>query len=185
MDIIGVAQYLNTPATVVHVLAVVFGMGGALVSDILFSFFSKDKNLNETEIYTLSILKTIVFYALLVIAFSGFILFLSDIERYMSSAKFLSKMSILAVLIINGYILNKVAWPRVIREGFFTNVEDRNMRRLAFACGAVSVISWLSVLTLGVLNRLAMSYGLIMSLYLGIIIFGIIVALFVEKKELN
>lgn len=185
MEIIKLAQYINTPATVLHVFVVILAMGGALVSDMLFSFFSKNKNLNTTEISTLSILRTMVFYALIVIVISGFILFLADMDRYMNSAKFLAKMSILAILIVNGYILNKIVWPRVIRQGFFTNIKDRYMRMLAFTCGAVSVISWISVLILAVLNRLTMSYSLIMLLYLGVIIFGVIAALVLEKKEFN
>lgn len=178
-------QIIKTPATVVHVLAVVLGMGSALVSDLLFSFFSKDKKLNPTQISTLSILAKVVFYGLVIIIISGIALFLSDIERYMNSAKFLAKMSILLVLLVNGYILNKNVWPRLLGENFFTDIKERGIRRLAFACGAISVVSWLSVCTLGVLNRVNMSYGNIVSIYLAIVIFGIVVSLFMEKREFN
>lgn len=178
-------QDIKIPATVLHVVAVVFGMGGALVSDILFSFFSKDKKLNATEITTLIILRNIVFYSLIVVVLSGITLFLSSVEEYLNSTKFLSKMSILCILILNGYILNKYIWPHVLNKNFFTLKKERNIRRLAFVCGAISVISWLSVCALGVLDSLNMSYGLIMSTYLFIIFFGSIVALVIEKRELN
>ncbi len=185
METIDIFQYIKNPAIVVHVLSVVLGMGAALVSDILFNFFSKDKKLNETEISTLSILKNIVFYGLILIVLSGGVIFLSDVEKYASSEKFLAKMSILLVLLVNGYILNKYVWPRMLREEFFTSVAERNTRRVAFACGAVSVISWVAVCTLGVLNRLAMSYQFIIASYLAIIAFGVFVALIIERKELN
>ncbi len=185
MEIAEFFQSIKAPLAVVHVLGVVLGMGGALVSDVLFSVFAKDKNLNETEISTLSILSKIVFYSLILISISGIAIFLSDVEKYLDSAKFLAKMSILFVLLVNGYFLNKYIWPHLLNKDFFVSKEEQNTRRLSFVCGAISVISWLSVLTLGVFNRLDMSYSLIMSLYLAILLFGGIVALFVEKKELD
>ncbi|HEY4502823.1 MAG TPA: hypothetical protein VJC14_00075 [Candidatus Paceibacterota bacterium] len=185
MEFTEILQYVKTPVTVAHVLAVVLGMGAALTSDILFSFFSKDKELNATEISTLSILAKIVSYGLILIALSGIIIFLSSPEYYLNSAKFLAKMSILLVLIFNGYVLNKYIWPHLLNKDFFTSEKERGTRRLAFVCGAISVVSWLSVCTLGVLNSLNMAYGLIMGIYLSIICFGSIVALLVERKELN
>ena len=185
MEVIEFFQYIKIPATVAHVISVVFGMGGALVSDVLFSFFSKDKKLNTTEISTLSILRNVVFYSLILIALSGAIIFLSDIVQYANSAKFLAKMSILLVLLINGYVLNKYIWPHLLNKNFFTLKKERNIRKLAFVCGAVSVISWLSVCTLGILDSLSISYGLIIFIYLCIIFFGTIISLLVEKKEFN
>ncbi len=185
MEILEFFQHIKIPVTVVHVIAVVFGMGGALVSDLLFNFFSKDKKLNSTEIYTLSILKNIVFYSLIAIVLSGITIFFSDIEKYAHSAKFLAKMSILLMLLVNGYVLDKHIWPHLLNNNFFTVRKERTTRRMAFACGAISVISWLSVCALGVLDKLNMSYGLIISLYLAIIAFGVIVALLIEKRELN
>ena len=185
METVEFFQSIKTPATVAHVIAVVFGMGGALVSDILFSFFSKDKNLNKTEIYTLTILRNVVHYSLILIVLSGLVIFLSDIEKYMDSAKFLAKMSIMLILVINGYILNKFIWPHLLNKNFFTLKKERNIRRLAFACGAVSVISWVFVCILGVLKSIPVGYEIIISAYGLIVAFGIFVSLIIERKEFN
>lgn len=185
MEITEFFQDIKTPATVIHVLSVVFGMGGALISDMLFSFFSKDKKLNATEISTLSILAKLVSYSLIVIVLSGMIIFLSDTEKYINSAKFLAKMSVLLVLLINGYLLNKYIWPHLLNKDFFTLKKEKNIRKLAFVCGAVSVVSWLVVFVLGVLDSLNMSYGFIISIYLAMIICGVIISLLVEKRELD
>ncbi len=185
METLEFFQSIKTGATVAHVIAVVFGMGSALVSDILFSFFSKDKNLNKTEITTLSILRNIVRYSLMLIIFSGIMIFLSNIEKYTHSAKFLAKMSIMLVLLVNGYLLNKYIWPHLLNRKFFTLKKERDIRRLAFACGAVSVISWIFICALGVLNSVPVSYGIIILGYSTIIVFGIIISLLIERKELN
>lgn len=185
MEIIEFFGGVRIPITVVHVISVVVGMGGALTSDALFSFFSKDKHLNKTELSTLSFLSGLVFYSLIIISISGLAIFLSDIDKYLHSAKFLAKMSILALLIINGYFLNKYIWPHLLDRGFFTLKKERNIRRLAFVCGAVSVISWLFVCGLGVLDSVAMNYTKILTIYFSIIIIGVMIALLIEKKELN
>jgi len=185
MDFIEFFQYIKTPATVLHVLSVVLGMGSALTADVLFSFYSKDKKLNPTHIFTLSLLSKVVSYSLIFIVLSGAMLFLSDVNRYIHSAKFLAKMSIVLVLLVNGYVLNKYIWAHLLKEGFFTDEKERGWRKLAFACGAISVISWLSACTLGVLNRIALPYTHIISIYLLVILCGVIVSQIVEKKELN
>ncbi len=178
-------QEIKIPATILHVVSVVFGMGGALVSDLLFSFFSKDKNLNKTEITTLSILSSVVFYSLILIILSGIVIFLSNTEKYMNSDKFMAKMTILLVLCINGYFLNKYVWPHLLKRGFFTAKKERSIRKIAFFCGAVSVISWISVCALGVLDSSPIPYIYMIAIYGAIILAGGIIALSLERKELN
>jgi hypothetical protein len=57
------------------------------------------------------------------------------------------------------------------------------MRKVAFACGSISVISWVTVCALGVLDRIAISYGIFMAGYAVVILGGIVTALFMEYKE--
>ena len=185
MTIIEFFQYIKVPLLILHVISVVFGMGAALVSDILFSFYGKDKELNDTEIRTLNILSKIVFYGLIFIVLSGVGIFITDIDKYSHSAKFLTKMSIMVILLINGFVLNSYVWPRLLSKTFFTSPTDRNIRRIAFACGAVSVVSWVIICALGVMKSIPVSYGIAMSLYLIGTIFAITVALVVEKRELD
>jgi len=185
MEVAEFFQTVKTPATILHVVSVVFGMGGALVSDLLFSFFSKDKNLNKTELATLSLLAKMVFWSLWLIVLSGLMIFLSDTDYYLNSHKFLAKMTILLILILNGYVLNTYVWPHLLKKKFFTAKGERGIRKVAFVCGAISVISWLSVLALGILDSLLMSYLSIIYIYLMIVIVGGFVAIIVERKELN
>ena len=188
MELIEITEFFQSvkvPMTIMHVLAVVFGMGAALTSDALFSFFGKDKNLNKTELKTLEILSTLVLYGLVVIAISGLALFLSDPIQYLNSAKFLAKMSILVVLLLNGYLLNAYVWPHLLKKKFFTARSERSVRRLAFALGSISVISWVAVCVLGLLKDVPMNYGSIMGVYFIILSLGTLVALGVENRELN
>lgn len=173
----------KTPITIIHVLSVTFGMGSALVSDVLFTFYSDDKKLSAGEIKTLHFLSNAVWVGLIIIALSGVALFLTDIPRYVHSTKFLAKMTILGVLVINGYILHKYVWKHVIARNFLKSKKEAVMRRVSFACGAISVLSWISVCALGVLDRATMSYGVLMGGYLFLVIVGVLIGLVVEYRE--
>lgn len=183
METIEFFSLAKIPATIVHVLSVVVGMGSALLSDILFNFYSKDKHLSKTERMTLDILSKVVWISLVVIILSGVVIFFSDTSKYLASTKFLAKMTILGVLLINGYILNSYAWKHLLRPDFFTSKLEASARKISFVGGAISVISWLSVCTLGVLDSLALKYSTIMTIYLAVILAGIFVALFMEDRE--
>jgi hypothetical protein len=173
----------KAPFTILHVLAVVFGMGAALVSDFLFNFYTKDKELSKTEISTLSILSKIVLTALPLIILSGVALFLGNIDKYLSSAKFLVKMTLMVILLINGFILDKYIWSHLINKKFFTSPKERKFRMLSFICGATSAITWLFICGLGVLDSVPLSYWQLLGVYT-VLLFGTFpIALAIEFKE--
>ncbi len=168
--------------TVVHVISVVFGMGAALMSDILFTFYGKDRKLSVTEVSTLRILSNVVWISLVVITLSGAGLFFSNVPKYLASVKFLVKMSIMIVLLLNGFVLHRHVSEQMALPHFLTSPHFAATRRLAFACGAISVISWIALCTLGVLDSVSVSYGVLMASYGAVILCGISVALLVERK---
>jgi hypothetical protein len=169
--------------TLVHVIGVVIGMGAALMSDMLFSFYGHNKKLSHSETYTLTLLSRVVLGGLVIIFFSGIGLFLSDVSYYLVSVKFLAKMTIMIVLLINGFILHKYISGLMTRRGFLSNHRYTGSRKLAFACGAVSVVSWFSLCALGILESVPTTYTLLMSLYTSVTLGAIIVALIVEQKK--
>ena len=105
-------------STIVHVFSVVIGMGSALVSDILFNNFIKDKKINISENTTLSTLSKVVWVSLFCIVLSGIALFLSDPIKYSNSVKFFVKMTIVGVVIINGYMFQRVVHPALKKISF-------------------------------------------------------------------
>lgn len=172
---------IKTFSIILHVLSVVVGMGGALIADLLFSFYSKNKRLNSTEIKTLHLLSKIVWISLFFITISGLFIFLSNPEKYMASSKFLTKMTIIGFITINGIILDKIVWSHVILRNFFTSKSESLMRKVAFTCGAVSVTSWILACVLGSISKVPLSYPFMMSIY-GIILLGAVsVSLIIER----
>ncbi len=182
MEILEFAEFfteIKPLSTIVHVFGAVCAMGAALVSDALFTFYAADRKLSRMEVRTLAILSRIVWYGLFIIAVSGVAIFLSDPTRYLLSAKFLVKMTITAILVINGAVLGSFVSPHLMHKGFLTARRESSVRYVAFACGAISVISWISVLSLGILDSVRSSYGALMGAYAAILSIGIVSSLIV------
>lgn len=167
---------------VIHVLSVVFGMGSALVSDFLFNFFSKDRKFDSKELKILEILSRVVWCSLVIIFISGVFIFFSNPSHYMHSTKFLAKMTIFSILLLNGAFLNYYIWPQIVGKKFFQKKKE-NLRTISFISGAISFISWLYVCALGVLDSVPLGYFDILSFYFIILAFAISFALFIESRE--
>lgn len=171
--------------TIAHVLCVVVGMGSAIVSDILFNLYSKDKKLNTTEKSSLETLSSVVWISLVFIILSGLGLFFSDPARYISSDKFITKMCIMLVLLINGVFLSKFISPHFNDRGLLKFKKEKTLRQFAFAGGAVSIVSWFVVCILGIIQSIDIHFGVALLIYTGVIIFAICVALFVENRTFS
>lgn len=164
-----------------HIVGVFVGMGAALFADIIFSFFGRDSVLSPKELSGLDKLSKTVWFGLTLIIVSGVGIFLSDPEFYINSSKFLSKMTVVLVLTLNGFVLYKFVQPNLFKKDFLVSQEHRKKRQLAFACGAVSLISWVSALVLALRESLPFGFVGITSVYLLVLASGIALALLVEK----
>lgn len=171
--------------TGLHLFGIILGFGGTIITDILFIKFLKDSRISKDEANILHFLSQIIWFGLGVIVISGTLLFVSDIERYSHSVKFLVKMLIVAIVIFNGFILNMIVAPKLIQIPFGEfltsyDVKLRNFRRLVFALGAVSVISWYSTFVLGLLRSSPFPFEVIFSIYITLLAVAIVVSQFLE-----
>lgn len=175
----------KTLFTIVHVLSVIIGMGAAIVSDLLFNFYSADKKLDKKEARTLEFLSSVVWISLLFIIISGFGLFFSDPPKYLVSNKFISKMSIMVVLLANGVFLSKFISPHFSDTGLLKFKKTRTLRQIAFVSGAISISSWFIVCILGLLQTIPFHFSEFLAGYVTFIFAAGIIALIVEKKTFN
>jgi len=169
----------------VHILGTVVGMGGAIMSDLIFLLSVRDGKVSHAEMRFLCLGGRVVWVGLGIIVISGALLFLEDPNRYIESSKFLAKMTIVGILIINGIFFHAVHIPRLCRhisvhlpssEGFMRFVP------LLLMSGVVSFVSWGSALLLGVSRRPPYTYSEIMGVYVLVLLCAIIVAVFLRKK---
>ncbi len=172
---------IKTLSTILHVLSVVCAMGAAFSADILFHFFAADRKLSPIEVRILSILSRVVWYGLLAVTVTGGAIFLTDPARYLASTKFLVKMTIMVVLVLNGIMLDWYVRAHLLGSGFFTARREAFARKIAFICGTISAVSWVSLLALGVFDGVKSSYASVMALYAGILGTLIVASLIFER----
>ena len=189
------AQY-HESIVIFHLLGVMLGLGGATIVDIFFFKFLKDFRISKWEADVMHILSQVIWFALALLALTGISLYLPEAEELNQSANFLVKMIIVAVIIINGALLNLLVAPKLVKISFSEKLEYqsrklRHKRKIAFALGAVSIVSWYSVFILGMLiHKISLDFSSLLLIYF-LLLGGIIAAsqfmerIFVKRAELS
>jgi uncharacterized membrane protein YbjE (DUF340 family) len=168
--------------TIIHLFGFAIGLGGATIADTLFFRFLKDLKITKKEKDTLSIVSGMIFAGLFVLYLSGTALVLSDPEDYLNSSKFLTKLFIVIVITINGVILHKVISPKLMHIHWHVGQEanQRHYKKLAFACGAISVVSWYTAFILGAIHSIPINTELAILIYLAVIILSVLFSQLLE-----
>lgn len=154
-----------------HLLGVIMGFGGAIITDLLSLKFLRDGRMKESEADVLHTISQVIWLALAIILLTGAGLFLPQADQLLHSSKFLVKMTVVAVIITNGSIFRFVVEPRLLRifsvgEPGSLPAAPRALRRLAFALGGISSSSWMTAFVLGLLPPLPYTYPQILMAYL-------------------
>jgi hypothetical protein len=187
MDFLGTFDQ-KTISTIFHIFGVALGAGGAYVSDAIFFSSIKDEKISKTEMRFITIGSTFVWVGLALLILSGIGIFLVDTEKYLDSGKFLAKMNIVFVILVNGIVFHSSHLPRIRRHvdhHFPSSDEFMRKKPLLIISGAISFTSWSFALVLGALNKIPFSYSTIMSVYISVILVAILcaIALFKEKSR--
>ncbi len=168
--------------TIFHLVGVVFGAGGAIASDFMFFKSLKDMKISKTEMGFLTLGSKMVWIGLIIIIVSGGLIFNMDPDHYIDSSKFLAKMTIVGVILLNGILLHLKLIPHLkkhLGKHLPYSPEFTKNQPVLFASGAVSITSWIGALVLGSLHKVPFSYSQIMVIYLGIVTAAILFSVFV------
>jgi len=167
----------KTVFLIAHLIGLAFGVGGALISDLLFMKSMRDGRIDTTEMNFLVLGSNCVTFGLLLMIASGIGLFSLNPEAYLVSQKFLAKMTVVGVLTVNGILFHLLHIPTlVIWSKGMLSPEEFGRRRFGFlASGVVSIVSWCTALTLGAFKILPLSYGMILGVYASALVIGIFI----------
>lgn len=187
---LGLFEFLGevrTSIIILHGLAAAVGVGAATVTDVLFFKFLKDLRISEEESGILKAVSQVIWLALAALVVTGLALWLPDAERLNESSKFLVKMTIVAIIIGNGALLNLWIAPKLIHISFGERHahipgELRHIRRLAFALGAVSITSWYSAFILGSLRSIDISFWPLLGLYIGVVAGAVFISQIADRS---
>ena len=173
--LLGAHRYL---LVIAHLLGVILGVGAATISDILFFRFLKDYVISEEEEGTLTTLSEIVWIAIGILVLSGIGLYVVNVATLSVSGKFMVKMVAVGVLIINGFVLNRIISPALIRMSFIENDPQmskgmKRLRTFSFVAGAVSITSWYFIFILGALRGKTFDFEGLLTLYTILLVLAI------------
>ncbi|OGY78587.1 MAG: hypothetical protein A3B74_04365 [Candidatus Kerfeldbacteria bacterium RIFCSPHIGHO2_02_FULL_42_14] len=170
----------------IHIFGVSLGLGAVIITDVFFFRFLKDLKISEFESSVMRLISQIIWFAIAVLIVSGLGLFLPEREALLDSPKFLVKMLVLLVIIVNGTFLNYFIAPRLVKISFGATHDHktgslRRARKLAFASGAISLVSWFSAFTLGMLHSSPFSFPTLLGIYILLLAAAVTTSQFVER----
>lgn len=173
-----------------HLVGVALGVGGATISDIFFFRFLADLRISKWESKILHVLSEVIWAALALFWVSGIGLFLTNVSGYLNSSKFITKMIIIGVIMLNGLVLNYYISPRLATINFkkmhkHVPGELRQFRKMAFAFGAISLTSWYAALVLGMLRSIPISVPAALVVYGVVVLCAVGISQVVEQTMHN
>jgi uncharacterized membrane protein len=169
-DLAGVLTEHRRVVTIFHLLGMALGLGTATITDLFFFRFLKKLRINEEEADTMHMLSNVIWIGLAIVVLSGIGLFIPESERLLASGKFMVKMIGVAVLIVNGFVLNIAIAPRLMHISYgeahhHKPGELHIIRRSAFALGAISITSWYFIFVLGALRGVTFHFDILFLIY--------------------
>lgn len=161
-----------------HLLGIAFGAGGAFVSDLLFLKAVRDNKITKTEMGFIELGGYCVTVGLIVLIISGALLFSLDPDKYLASSKFLVKMTVVTVLIANGFLLHAVHIPRMKKRlnESLTAHRSTHWKFALIGSGVLSAVSWVSAIILGAFKSIPYGYESILGVYVALVILTTVVA---------
>jgi uncharacterized membrane protein len=187
IDIVVLLKNYKTLIIVLHALAGAVGLGAATVSDVFFFKFMKDYRVSASEHEMVKTLSNVIWCALGLIIITGIGLFIPKSDVLLMSSKFLIKMTGVSVLVLNGLVLNMIVSPRLMDITFNEEHEHRSgelhvLRKLSFASGAISIVTWYTVFTLGLFPKIPVDYRTALLLYVLLLCFAVLCSQVMDRR---
>ncbi|MDG1949628.1 MAG: vitamin K epoxide reductase family protein, partial [bacterium] len=162
-----------------HVLMMALGLGAATLADVFFFRFLRDYKISQEESAVLNTISEFIWLVLAGIVITGLALYMPEMVRFNETPKFLVKAIIVGVILVNGAFLNLVVAPRLVKISFgerhkHEDGELGRIRRIAFALGPISIVSWYSAFLLGMVpGSVPYPFIQILSVYLVLVVIAV------------
>jgi len=185
LDFVPILSAIKHPLVMIHLIGFALGVGGATINDVMFFRFLKDYRISHEENEVLKIMSQVIWFGLALSIISGFGLYLQNIEALNESSKFLLKVVVVGVITLNGVFLNLSIAPHLVKLSFKDSStktsQATHLRKLAFASGAISFVSWYTAFFLGTIKSLPFTFIQLISIYVVLLTFAVIGSLIMEK----
>ncbi|HEY4507871.1 MAG TPA: vitamin K epoxide reductase family protein [Candidatus Paceibacterota bacterium] len=173
--------------TAAHLAGFAIGIGGATVADLLFFRFMRDFYISESERRVLHALNQVLWVGLAVVVVSAIGLYL-PFRAGDAVPFFWPEVAVLAVVAANGAFLNLIVMPKLCAAAgnhkILRVAEVAGLRRVAFACGSVSFVSWYAAFLTVVLAETASlrPAGFFLA-YISALVLGLLASQLLERRH--
>ncbi|MHB1316339.1 MAG: hypothetical protein ACYCZW_00595 [Minisyncoccota bacterium] len=184
------SDFLDTKTvyTVIHVFGAILGAGGAFVSDGMFFDTIKDGRVTKRELDFMRLGGKFVWMGLAILFVSGVLLVSTDPLQYLTSSKFLVKLTIVSIITINGIIFHTIHIPHIRNHlGLKLKESKTFLKKSSFimTSGALSFVSWVFTVILGSLRTVPYGYVEIFGVYVVCVVVATISALIMKRVVLH
>lgn len=173
---------------ILHLLGVALGVGGALVSDLMFIKSVRNGTITRTEMSFLRLGSSVVWGGLLLLVVSGASMFFLNPEAYASSSKFLVKMTVVGILVLNAIAFHAVHIPRLsanVGKRLASSRDFTENTGILIVSGVISIVSWISALVLGSLSSIPYSYITVLSVYIGVLAVALVMGILGKDRFIS
>lgn len=168
-----------------HLLGMSLGIGGAVISNVLFLKFLKDCRISKFEADVIKTLSQIMWFALAVLVLSGIGLYVPEAGDIGNSSVFLVKFTAVFFIIVAGAMLNLIISPRMIKKSLEGESSGAKVGyglygKISFALGGALMSSWIFILVLGIFgeNLWEVSGILLQSIFGAVVVCSALAGLF-------
>ena len=162
---------------ILHALSAAVGLGAVVTTDALFFKFLKNYKISQKEADTLDTISKVIWGAIFLLFITGAALYVSAPLEYLAKSKFVAKLIVFLVIVLNGIALNAVISPYLVKLSFnddsrtlHRSTRMRILRRVAFASGGISMISGFTVFILGSIRSIPVTTWQALLIYTGLIL---------------
>ncbi len=174
--------------SVVHMLVVGLGVGAALVVDLFFIKFLKDYRISYSESNVLNGLSQIIWLALGILLITAFAIFFPLSIAYLAKTKFIAKLFVVGVIVINWILMNLIIMPKLVKASFDGTGDTpdlQNLRRSAHTFGVLSLVSWIVMFILSMVRSTPFSSGQIIAGYSILVIVIVIIVQYIDYRTMQ
>jgi uncharacterized membrane protein len=153
-----------------HIFGTTLGLGGAIVTDLMFMRFLKDYRVSPEEKGILDNLSMVIWAGIGLLILTGVSLLWPYKTAFLQSPVYQVKLITVAVIFVNGLILNFYVSPKltsiVFNEPGANPPAVNRVRKLSPIFGGISIISWTYTFFLGSMSSsLDYPFGVLFGIY--------------------
>lgn len=184
---------LRLLALIVHLVGFALGLGGATMSDIMFFKSIRSGKFSTAQLDTLTTLSRVIWIGLGLLIISGLSIFAMIYSEQgslpmLSSPRWQAKLTLVGIVLVNGLVFKYSIFPFLRRnadQAVSLQTFGSKLWRLALS-GAVSIVSWYSILIISTLPReFRPPYLNFMGVWIVLVILGAITGRFMLKKSIR